>query len=232
MKKVNIYTLSDPDTLEVRYIGKTVSKISYRLAAHISETKANKSKSYRNSWISGILKRGKKPIIELLETVDNSLWRDYERYWISQFKTWGFDLVNMTDGGDGATNQIRTQESINKFKKTISKMIASGEIDYSERAKKISKSSIGKKLSEETKLKLRNINLGKKYSDETKRKKSKGGVLQYDLNMNLVGEYKSLSHAQEETGFLRGNISSACTNRLKTYKKFIWRYKGKDIVDT
>ena len=27
----------------------------------------------------------------------------WETYWISQFKTWGYNLINYTEGGDGST---------------------------------------------------------------------------------------------------------------------------------
>lgn len=42
----------------------------------------------------------------------------------------------------------------------------------------------------------------------------------------LLNTYISLSDAAEQTGLLKGNLSSACTGRLKTYGGFIWKYKS------
>ena len=33
-----------------------------------------------------------------------------------------------------------------------------------------------------------------------------------------------------KTNLFKGNISSACTGRLKTYGGFKWKYKNEDIV--
>lgn len=49
-------------------------------------------------------------------------------------------------------------------------------------------------------------------------------VLQYDLNMNLVREWKSTADCSRN-GFNGASISKCCNGKLKTYKKFIWRYK-------
>jgi hypothetical protein len=231
-KTIKIYTLSHPITKEIRYIGKTISILKYRLSGHISEAKRGENISYKNSWIMSLLKQGLIPVIELLDEINEEKeWEWIEQYWISQFKCWEFNLINMTDGGDGNKNQKWTDRRRLNFSNTMKRKIKSGEIDYSIRAAKISESHKGKKLSEATKEKIRKINLGKKYSIETIIKKSKGGIEQYDLNNKLINTFLTLTEASEKTGFFRGNISSACTGRLKTYKGFIWKYKSKDIVD-
>lgn len=221
MKTVKIYALIDPETEEIRYVGKTVAKIEYRLSAHICEAKKGKSKSHKNSWIIHLLNKGLKPKVKLItETEDN--WIELEKYYISSFN----NLTNHSIGGDaGGLGVVQSQETIDKRMKVIREKIASGEIDYSLRAEKISKTNKGKKLKPETKEKIRQINLGKKYSLETKLKKSKGGVLQCSLDGKVLQEFITLTEAHEKTGFFRGNISSACTGRLKTYKGFIWKYK-------
>ncbi|MHA1814374.1 MAG: hypothetical protein ACTSX1_00060 [Candidatus Heimdallarchaeaceae archaeon] len=232
MKTIKIYTLSHPLTNEVRYIGKTVSKLKYRLSGHISEAKRGEDKSYKNSWIISLLKQDLKPVIEILDEISDENWEWLEQYWISQFRSWNFNLINMTDGGDGNKNQQWTEEHRKNFVRTIKRKIASGEIDYSERAKKISQSHKGKILSKITKEKLRQANLGKKYSIETIIKKSNGGVQQFNKSGILINEFLTLTEASQQTGYFRGSISSACTGRLKTYKGFIWKYRNKDIVDT
>ena len=74
MKDIIIYTLIDPRDNQVRYVGKT----------------NNIKRLIRNDY---------KPIIEILDEVDEAEWEFWEKYWICQFKAWGFDLVNATDGG-------------------------------------------------------------------------------------------------------------------------------------
>ena len=38
---INFYTLTDPNTNKIRYIGKTIQSLKTRLVKHISETKRN-----------------------------------------------------------------------------------------------------------------------------------------------------------------------------------------------
>ena len=56
---------------------------------------------------------------------------------------------------------------------------------------------------------------------------SKGGVEQYSKEGELLNTYYSLQDAATQNNLLKGNISSACTGRLKTYGGFIWKYKIK-----
>lgn len=50
-RKVKIYTLKHPDTLEVRYVGKTVRSLSRRLGNHIANAKGNKHNKHLSNWI-------------------------------------------------------------------------------------------------------------------------------------------------------------------------------------
>lgn len=93
-----IYTLSDGK--QIRYVGKT-KFITKRYNSHINESK-NK-RTYKEKWINKILLNGGKIIIEILDICDDNISDETESYWISQIKTWGFDLVNLTLGGDGGT---------------------------------------------------------------------------------------------------------------------------------
>lgn len=109
-----IYTLSDPNTGEIRYIGQTTSVLSKRLTDHIAS--ARKGKNYLHNWIKSV---NYSPIIELLE--DNAVWNESEIYWIEQFRQWGFRLVNSTKGGDGILGHKFTTESRLKMSKSLSK---------------------------------------------------------------------------------------------------------------
>lgn len=49
-------------------------------------------------------------------------------------------------------------------------------------------------------------------------------VIQYDLDMNFINEFRSANQAARETGISQGLISSAC-KRKGTSHGFSWRYK-------
>lgn len=96
MKTTYIYILSDPITNEIRYVGKTIN-IERRLNQHVAESV--KAKNHKASWIKSLIKKGVVPKIEIIDEIKDENWEWLEIYWISQFKAWGFDLVNSTTGG-------------------------------------------------------------------------------------------------------------------------------------
>ena len=115
MGKIYIYTLSD--NLGVKYVGQT-KNIKLRFYRHIYDAKINGGQNKRCSWIKSLLNKNEKPIIEVIDEVDVD-WVFWETYWISQMRTWGFDLVNSTDGGEGSYGRIVSDET--KLKMSLSK---------------------------------------------------------------------------------------------------------------
>lgn len=92
-----IYTLEHPITNEIRYIGKT-NNLDRRLHSHW--TTGYKSKTKIGNWLKSLKKLKLKPIMTIIdETTDD--WQQLEMYWISQFRTWGFNITNHTNGGEG-----------------------------------------------------------------------------------------------------------------------------------
>lgn len=157
-----IYCLEDPRKeisadKHIRYVGMTETTLNERLSNHCSEKRNN----HKNNWITSLKKLGLKPIINCIDEVPTSEWKFWEQHYISLFKSWGFDLLNIKLGGDGGGKQ--TEETKRKIRATL----------------------MGHKVSEETKLKQRKprsaeskINMskgaiGKKHSKETKDKLSK-----------------------------------------------------------
>lgn len=85
-----IYTLMDPISNEIKYVGKT-DNINNILDLHVSESE-NKTKRL-HIWIQGLLESGVKPIIEIIDEIENGF--DFsEEFWIEQIKSWGFNLIN------------------------------------------------------------------------------------------------------------------------------------------
>ena len=109
--KINkIYTLRDPITYQVEYVGMTAGTLQARLEQHIRSSKVNGhlKKGARDRWISQLERRGLQPVIELLETVTGD-WQERERYWIQYYNVYkedGGDLTNATIGGRGVIRKV------------------------------------------------------------------------------------------------------------------------------
>ena len=97
MNNIYIYALVDPDSLLIRYIGKSI-RPKERLQNHMNE----KSKCHRCNWLQLLKSQNKKPlmfIINILNIDDD--WQSIERFWIKLGRDAGWPLTNNTDGGDG-----------------------------------------------------------------------------------------------------------------------------------
>ena len=104
MKTTFIYTISDENNI-IRYIGKSNNPFR-RIHQHIKEGK----NTHKYNWLQSIKKRGYFPVVEILDEVPIDDWEIYEMYWISQFKSWGFNLVNKCDGGIGPKGKKLSDE--------------------------------------------------------------------------------------------------------------------------
>lgn len=173
-RKVKIYVLKHPDTLEIRYVGKTIRSLSRRLGNHISNAKGNKHNKHLSNWILSILALGKRPIIELIEEVDSSVWQDREKYWISHFS----NLINLTYGGDGCKGFLH---------------------DKATRIK-CGLANIGRKHTKEFKDALSNRLKGKKLTEEHKTKiglANKGKIRTPIVKQKLSESHKGISQTEE-----------------------------------
>lgn len=110
MKNIYIYTLSCPITKEIRYVGKTNS-IRRRLQSHIDYARNTKRKRrHIADWILSLLKRGLRPIITVIEESNEGNWIERETYWITHFRNLGFNLCNLTDGGESNNGYVYSEE--------------------------------------------------------------------------------------------------------------------------
>lgn len=111
MSKVFIYSLADPTTKEVRYIGKTIDlKMRYR--KHLTA----KDNSYKTKWLKSL---SEPPILRVIEECTDFNWVEREKYWIVKYKyDWEQRLTNLTEGGDGGdtwTGRKHKQSSKDKI---------------------------------------------------------------------------------------------------------------------
>ena len=100
MEITYIYTLSDPITGDIRYVGKTTN-LKQRYKAHCDPSKSKHTHKY--NWIQSLRKQRLKPIMEVIDEVPTSEWKFWEKWWFQVIKSWDFNLVNHTAGGDGLT---------------------------------------------------------------------------------------------------------------------------------
>lgn len=97
MKKVYIYGLFDVKDNIIRYVGKSVNPYK-RFYSHKTEYK--RKNNHKDCWIYSVLKNNSTIGYEILETCDETNWKEREIYWIKKLRETN-RLVNYTDGGDG-----------------------------------------------------------------------------------------------------------------------------------
>lgn len=105
-----IYALIDPTNGEIRYVGKT-DTVDIRLQQHVKEKAQNLSKV---GWIGSLLQCGLMPEIKVLEICDELNWIEREKHWIKHGREYGWNLLNMTNGGEGGAFRSSTPKLITK----------------------------------------------------------------------------------------------------------------------
>lgn len=223
MRELKIYTLSDSrDPNNIRYVGKTVEKLSVRLSGHLHDAKHKPCKPL-HYWIRDILEAKASVIIEELDYMEitNAYnWDWLEQYWISQVRAWGFSLFNISAGGQGAQGFKYSKEIVEKRASKIR-----GIPRDKETREKISNSNKGKPKSE----------LHRQHVKEAMTEQFGIPVVQLDKNtMEIVAEYPSITIASETLNRSKANIAKCCKHVLhfNTAYGYKWMYKSEYIVLT
>jgi hypothetical protein len=189
-----IYALSDPDTNNIRYIGKSDNPRK-RYQNHLVPSR--EANYHKEVWVKSLRKKDRKPIMSIVCSVDRNEWEDAEKYFIWLFRELGFDLTNSSEGGQGTNNpsgntrgrmsrsskrrQLTPEqlESLRERARNLSKdpdVVARrsakfvGQRRSKEFCRRISVRMMGWKPSEETREKNRQSHLGKKMSEANKEK--------------------------------------------------------------
>lgn len=181
--KYYCYILIDPRNTEPFYVGKGHGKRS-DTHYNLSIKKTHYNPKLQNKILKIYKVTGDKPIVKKLDyqLEDEGVMLVLERMLIWYYRNEGYDLCNMTDGGDGLINpskETRNKMSLSHIGKKHSEeqkqkigISQLGKVNSRETIDKIRKGNIGKKRSDETKQKIRDVNIGKKHSEETKKKMS------------------------------------------------------------
>lgn len=236
--KYYIYTLAHPITNEIRYIGKT-NNIHRRYLGHLND----KSKAHRNCWIKSLLNNNLFPVIEILDEFSNEDdCYDAEIYWISQFKTWGFRLTNLHNGGRGrgeyTIENIKSKDKVEwvlsiknyllNTEKTIKEIaeIHNCKPSTIQNIKYGAWSKItGFKGKRKWTRKESVLNRQKALTSSGLYDRLSTKVMQYDLDMNFIKEFNSISEAARKTNTNRTSLSQCLNDKLKSANKFIWKRK-------
>lgn len=171
--------------------------------------------SRRNKLWKSIVNKTTYTVDILLETDDYKFLLQKEKEFIKLYGRRDLRLgclANMTDGGEGVTNKIVTEE--------VRQKIAKGQLGLThslERRKKISIRNMGN-----------SYRLGKQFSEKSRRKmsvsnKAKRKVKQLTLQGELIRVYDSIK-STAKFGFIPSNVVNCCNNKRKTHKDFIWTY--------
>lgn len=199
MKTVKIYCLKDPITNEIRYVGKTNSPLRKRLSAHCREKPINKT--YKYHWIQSLIKKGIRPLIELIEEVSIENWEEKEIYWIDYYKKINPKLTNHTKGGQGQRVGFKhTPEAIEKIRKA-SKIPNKG---------RFSKENRGNR--------------------EKAKENCKKIILQYDLEGNFINEYKGIHDTAKKLKINPNSIIACLKGKIKSAGKFQWEYYNENYL--
>ena len=221
MKIVKIYVLFDPrKPKEIRYVGKTSQKLKRRLSTHICDARNKRYKHHNCNWIQSLLNEGVEPIIEEIDSIicytnDKKEWDWLEKYWISQIKSWGFNLTNLTDGGEGNQNQVFPEDHYKKISEKLKNRPRPLWV-----RDKISKSNKGKAKS-------------KAHIENTRKgiiAKQGRPVLQYDLHGNFIKEWDYLKQAATYYNVDPSSLMNCCKGKHKKSAGYVWKYKNEDIV--
>lgn len=273
-----IYTLSDPSTMEIRYVGQT-NEPKRRFNDHISSSINENSESYdtyKARWVRKLVNNNSLPIMNIVDSCNSfEESNKLERIYVENLTNDGFRLTNshVTDVTECSV-ETRNKISSSKKGKTLEEIVGlekSIELKeyYSERVKlnnpnksndplvreKISNTlkeyfedkenhwAYGLKMTDEHNEKLRmaklnnpkNVGNRKPRTEEQKEKLrnsikgtkiKRSEILQYDLDMNLVKEWKSLREIERlDTTMSRSQIAKCCKGDKETYAGFIWKYK-------
>lgn len=206
-KTWSIYTLSEPRTGAIRYVGATSQKPTQRLHGHKVSAKTRNS-SPTHKWINSLLDEGLEPIMDIVDSGNVDTWEAKEKHWIQSYKDAGCDLLNQTDGG------IHCEYSDEYRKKK------SGE----------SHPMYGKTRNEHSKrMSGENNPIYGRYGKDNPKIKP---VIQYDKQGVFVQYWDGIIIASRELEISPSKIGDCCRYNRNTAGGFIWRYADDPIPQT
>lgn len=156
-----VYSLNDPRTQEVRYVGVTLRTLHTRYAAHLSAARCG-LKTHCAHWIRSLISQGLTPILSVIERGFGKSRTTAEQQWIALYRSTS-SLTNLTDGGEGVPGYKASPEA-------RAKIGAASRNRSPETRARLGAAHLGKHLSPETRAKISVSHKGQKFSPEWRAK--------------------------------------------------------------
>lgn len=218
MKTVYIYTLADPTNGQIRYVGKTRNLFQRR---HNHLNSCRDKNTHKRNWVNQLRRLGYLPVMEVIDEVPESEWKYWEKYWIQQTKSWGFNLVNHTEGGDGLSfgNQTSFKPGLQPWNKGKSKP-------------KPVKPPRGKSPNT-VKFQFQPGHPSWRRGLRGVKNKPDKNVHQYSaLTGKYIATWRTARHASVELNINEEGIGQCARGKAKTAGGFIWSYDKYDCMQS
>jgi hypothetical protein len=196
---------------------------------YIGKTINNRSKPHTRTYGKNIIYT----VIDQVNSLTHTDWKLLEKYWIEQFRQWGYKIMNINkNGGQGPSSY--SEESKIKMRKP--RKLGTGN-KISQKLKENNHSQhytddVRKKISEGNKGKLKPFTEKHKQNMLLAKRKQAKLLLMFDLEGNFIKEWESKGQAAEwlkektgKTSNLTTQIKDCILGRQKTAFGYKWKYK-------
>lgn len=220
---ISIYTLSDPQTNEIRYVGQTERRPQLRLTEHMSPSRIYKD--YNSNWLRYLKNKNIRPVMDILESFpDQTLADDSEIFHIEYFRSIGCRLTNQTGGGRGTIKNVVVTQKM----RDTSRALHLGKKRSPETCKRISEARRGCKLSkprsQEYREKMSRIHSGKINSLESRIKMSRGHGGRPIVCVETGEVFETVTIAADTKKVWRQDISKILKGKRRFSKGFSFKY--------
>ena len=206
------------------YVGQT-KHLKRRIACYKHNYTKNKFSSGHNKLYNSLRKYGfENHKFSIIETVDDSVLYEREKYWIKELDTYCFDNpkhLNMSRGGEGGGKTWMFD--VERRKKQSELFKGEGSPFYGRKHTEETKKNLSKKNSEYNK--KHNIRVPE-WGVEKGRLKVMITIVCYDKYGNFLKEYVSASEASRLLKIHRGQIVRSCRKIITGVDgKYVFRYR-------
>ena len=231
--RIYFYTLKDPITNKVRYVGQTVDP-GNRYRNHIYESKKI-NRTHKHRWIMQLLRKNEKPIMDILwdDVITSAEANIVETDLIKFFKEDGHDLTNEEDRA--RTDSVIETTPVYQFDLSGTLIARFANANRAMLATGINDAAIGEVC--RFPFKPGNNSRGGflwAYTDTpSKEYQSPKGTPKSTVQLSKTGEilntFTSAREAEKATGVCYKRISACITGRQKTAGGFVWKL-NEDMV--
>lgn len=229
MKEGFIYTLSDPRTEIVKYVGQTTD-LNKRYNLHLYHSKNGRCRTHKEKWINALINESVKPAIDVIWQGDILLLDKKETEFIALFKSFGSKLTNATFGGLTTRGRKCSEETKEKMRALMLGRCLRPPITEAEKIATSIRSK-GVRPSLETRRKISESRKGKynnQFSDETRKIAAKNSAKATSKSVIAIKDgveqfYPSQIEAERQTGVDRKTMRGVLNGTYKQSKGFTFK---------